>query len=370
MNILRTAHAEYRVTDLDAVKHFYVDALGFLLIQEDREHLYLGCLEEHDLYSLVLRKAKTPGLSHISFRVESEADLDALALIAEQDGLKSRWLKPGDDLGQGRALRIQDPNGIPLEFFHTIERRKSELQSYHKYRGAQVQRIDHFNCQVTDVRKGYEWYTKRLNFHCSEYTAAFDDARRGGSMVSDTHKQTGTPTHPAISAGIGLDGKPFPEHGLSSTIATDTLWATWLHRKQNVHDLALMNGVGPRLHHLGFWAYDRISILNACDVLAAMGMAAAIERGPGRHGLSNAFFLYLRDPDNNRIEIYTGDYLITDWDLPPVRWSINDPRRATFWGHLPPKSWFEEASLVEDIETGELQSTSKPPIFAKPEFVI
>ena len=96
----------------------------------------------------------------------------------------------------------------------------------------------------------------------------------------------------------------------------------------------------------------------------------AIERGPGRHGLSNAFFLYLRDPDKNRIEIYTGDYLITDWDMPPVRWSINDPRRATFWGHVPPKSWFEEASLVEDIETGELQNTTKPPLFEKPDFVI
>ncbi len=360
MNILRTAHAEFRVTDLAAAKHFYVDALGFLLIREDSEHLYLGGLEEHDLYSLVLRKAKTPGLSHISFRVEKESDLDALAAIAESDGLTSRWLEPGDELGQGRALRIQDPNGIPLEFFHTIERRKSELQSYHKYRGAQVQRIDHFNCQVTDVRKGYEWYTKRLNFHCSEYTAAYDlpptsVGGQGGGSVGQ--------------ARIGLDGKPFLEHGPSTTMDQDTLWATWLHRKQNVHDLALMNGVGPRLHHLGFWAYDRISILNACDVLAAMGMASAIERGPGRHGLSNAFFLYLRDPDLNRIEIYTGDYLITDWDLPPVRWSINDPRRATFWGHIPPKSWFEEASLVEDIATGELQPTTPPPIFAKPEFV-
>ena len=354
MNILRTAHAEFRVTDLDAAKHFYVDALGLLLIAQDREHLYLGGMEEHDLYSLVLRKDTSPGLSHISFRVNSEADLDALAKIAEEDHVKLRWLEPEAELGQGRALRIQDPNGIPLEFFHRIERRKSELQSYHKYRGAAIQRIDHFNCQVTDVRKGYEWYTRRLNFHCSEYTAAFDP-----------------PTGDLPTVSAGLNGKPFMDYGPSRLIDnSDTLWATWLHRKQNVHDLALMNGVGPRLHHIGFWSYDRISILNACDVLAAMGMAGAIERGPGRHGLSNAFFLYLRDPDGNRIEIYTGDYLITDWDMPPVRWSINDPRRATFWGHVPPKSWFEEASLVVDIITGELQATNPPPIFAKPEFVI
>jgi 3,4-dihydroxyphenylacetate 2,3-dioxygenase len=240
-------------------------------------------------------------------------------------------------MGQGRALRIQDPNGIPIEFFHVIERRDWFLQNYEKYHGASIMRVDHFNCQVTDVRKGYEWYTKRLGFHCSEYTAANDVVQKGSE---------------------------------NNPIATDTLWATWLHRKQNVHDIALMNGKGPRLHHLGFWAYDRITMLNACDVLASMGMVDAIERGPGRHGLSNAFFLYLRDPDGNRIEIYTGDYLITDWDMPPVRWSINDPRRATFWGHIPPKSWFEEAALVEDIQSGELQEISNPPIFDRPDFVV
>jgi catechol 2,3-dioxygenase len=324
-NILRSAHAEYRVTDMDAARHFYVDALGFLVVRDDGDRLYLGCMEERDLYSLVLRKADSPGVSHVSFRVEAESDLDALALIAGQDHLKSRWLEPGAEPGQGRALRIQDPNGIPLEFVHHLERRPWELQSYQKYRGAQIMRIDHFNCQVTDAALAHQWYTSRLGFHCSEYTATDD--------------------------------------------VPEKMWAAWMHRKQNVHDVAMMTGIGPRLHHVGFWAYDRISILNACDILAAMGYASSIERGPGRHGLSNAFFLYLRDPDKNRIEVYTGDYLITDWDMPSVRWSINDPRRATLWGHIPPKSWFEEASLVEDIQTGELLSVSPPPILDRPEFV-
>jgi catechol 2,3-dioxygenase len=324
-NILRSAHAEYRVTDLAAARHFYVDALGFLLIHEDGEHLYLGGMEERDLYSLVLRKSDSPGVSHIAFRVAEESDLDALARLAEDDHLHIRWLEPGAELGQGRALRIQDPNGIPLEFVHHLERRHWELQSFQTYHGAQIMRIDHFNCQVSNAALAHDWYTHKLGFHCSEYTATDD--------------------HP------------------------EEMWAAWMHRKQTVHDVAMMTGIGPRLHHVGFYGYDRLSILNACDVLASMGYASSIERGPGRHGLSNAFFLYLRDPDKNRIEVYTGDYLIADWDLPPVRWSINDPRRATFWGHIPPKSWFEEASLVEDIRTGELLSVSPPPLPDRPEFV-
>jgi catechol 2,3-dioxygenase len=323
--ILRSAHAEYRVTDLQVARDFYVDTLGFVLTHQTADALYLGGYEERDLYSLVLKKADSPGLSHFAFRVENESDLDALFELARDHELKTRWLEPGAEPGQGRALRVQDPNGLPLEFFHHIERRESQLQQFHKYRGAAVMRIDHFNCQVTDVQKGFDFYTQALNFHCSELTATDD-----------------TPPK---------------------------LWAAWLHRKHTVHDIALMNGIGPRLHHVGFYVYDRVSILNACDVLASSGYAAAIERGPGRHGLSNAFFLYLRDPDGNRIEIYTSDYLITDWDLPPIRWSINDPRRATFWGHIPPKSWFEQASLVEDIQTGALLPTHAAPLRDRPEFV-
>jgi hypothetical protein len=143
----------------------------------------------------------------------------------------------------------------------------------------------------------------------------------------------------------------------------------WLHRKQNVHDLALMNGIGPRMHHVGMWLQDTHSVLKACDILAAMGMADRIERGPGRHGLSNAFFLYLRDPDQNRVELYTNDYIIADPDFQPIKWKLSDPRRATFWGHHPPRSWFDEASLVENIRTGELLPTSEPQLAGRPVFV-
>jgi hypothetical protein len=130
------------------------------------------------------------------------------------------------------------------------------------------------------------------------------------------------------------------------------MWAAWMFRKPDVHDVALMNGAGPRLHHTGWWVSDALSVLRTCDRLAAAGHAGAIERGPGRHGLSNAFFLYLRDPAGHRIELYTSDYYTGDPDLEPIRWSVNDPRRGTFWGHAAPASWFEESSVVADYRGG------------------
>lgn len=160
-------------------------------------------------------------------------------------------------------------------------------------------RIDHLNCQVPEIEplyELYEWYTKTWGFRCSDYTETEDSPPR--------------------------------------------LWAAWLHRKSNVHDLALMNGIGPRLHHAGFWVLETINVIRACDIPAGAGMHTAIERDPGRHGISNALFVYLRDPDR-----------------PPIRWSINAPRRQTFWGHAAPRSWFDEASNVEDILTRELRPT-------------
>jgi catechol 2,3-dioxygenase len=331
-NITHAAHAEYRVTDLGRARAFYVDALGLLEVDRDAERLYLGGLEERDKYSLVLRQAHSGGLGHMAFHVGSPDDLQALARLHASRGLPLRWVEAGAvERGQGRALRVQDPSGLPVEFFCAIEQRERLLQRFDLYRGAHIMRVDHFNCQVPDVQAANDWWTRQLGFRCSEYTVA--------------------------------DPLPGRED------APDRLWAVWLHRKQNVHDLALMNGIGPRLHHVGLWLQDTHSVLRACDILAALGMVGAIERGPGRHGISNAFFLYLRDPDGNRIELYTNDYMIPDPDAEPIRWTLSDPRRATFWGHHPPKSWFDEAAPVEDIATGQLLPVAQPELAGLPDFL-
>ncbi len=325
-NITRCAHAEYRVTDLERARAFYVDALGMVETASDADHLYLGGYEERDKYSLILRTADSPGVGHIAFRVAEEGDLEKIERVYQAAGLPTRRVE-ADTLepGQGEALRAQDPSGLPVEFFHRIEQRERLMQRFELYRGAHVMRIDHFNCQVPNVQAASDWWTQKMGFACSEYTVTDDDSEK--------------------------------------------LWATWLHRKQNVHDLALMNGIGPRLHHVGMWLQDTASVLRACDILASMGLAGSIERGPGRHGLSNAFFLYLRDADLNRVELYTSDYIIPDPDFQPIKWKLSDPRRATFWGHHPPPSWFDEASLVEDIHTGELMPTREGQLQGRPEFV-
>src|SRR5258708_6354160 len=101
--------------------------------------------------------------------------------------------------------------------------------------------------------------------------------------------------------------------------------AAWMHRKGNVHDFAITNGKGPRLHHFAYWVPTAMNILHLCDVMASSGYLKNIERGPGRHGISNAFFLYIRDPDGHRLELYTSDYFTMDHDHEPTHHTLKDP---------------------------------------------
>ena len=319
---MRAAHAELVVTDLDRSFDFYVGLLGLVVSDRTEDALYLRGYEETDHHCLVLRNGPTPSLSHVAFRVRDGSDLDKLESHFQSLGCRTRWVQHAE-VGQARALRVEDELGFTLEFFFEIEHVERLLRRFDLYRGAQALRIDHVNLFTPDVSQAYEMYRK-LGFRCSEFT------------VTDP---------------------PDPR-----------LWAAWMYRKPSVHDVALTNGEGPRLHHLALFVSNAQCILRTCDIVAAAGQGAAIERGPGRHGISNAFFLYLRDPDGHRIELFCDDYYTGDPDLEPLEWSVNDPRRGTFWGHAAPASWFEEGTVVTDLD-GRAVSTRPGRLTERPQTV-
>ena len=247
----------------------------------------------------------------LGFKVSSEADLDALHSHFAALKLPATWVTKH---AQGRTLQAKTPQGIPLEFYYNMDAAERMLQQYGAYRGCAPQRFDHFNCFANDLQATYEFLVQQLGFRLTEYTETDEG----------------------------------------------DLWACWMHRKGGVHDIALTNGSGPRLHHLAYYVSTAMDIIRLLDVMSTTGYLANIERGPGRHGISNAFFLYLRDPDGHRVEIYTSDYLTVDTDLEPIRWDLNDPQRQTLWGAAAPKSWFHEGTPFANV------AVKKPKLKAKP----
>jgi catechol 2,3-dioxygenase len=311
-NVVRASHVQLGVRDLKRSRAFYVDCLGLLVSDESEEALYLRGVEERNHHSLVLRQAREADVRALGFKLASEDDLDRAEAWFRRRNLPTSF----PDLPfQGRTLRTADNFGMPLDLYATMDRRSSMLQKYAAHQGARIQRIDHLNCFTPDVQASYDFYSE-LGFRLTEY--------------SET------------------DG------------ADPRLWAVWLHRKGNVHDLAFTNGVGPRLHHVGLWTAGVLDIIHICDVMATNGYLANMERGPGRHGISNAFFLYIRDPDGHRIELFASDYLTVDPDHAPIRWSLTDPQRQTLWGHPAPASWFEQGSAFSGIVQREPVLAAQP----------
>jgi 3,4-dihydroxyphenylacetate 2,3-dioxygenase len=311
-NVVRVSHVEFSVRDLAASRAFYVDCLGYLVSDETSDVLYLRAVEERNHHSIVLRQASIAGVHTIGFKVASEEDLDRAAFWFARKGLPTSFPEVPC---QGRTLRTADALGMPLDLYFRIDQAESMLRRYSAYRGARIQRIDHVNCFTPDVQASHDFYSE-IGFRTTEYTET-----------------------------DGVDPQ---------------LWAVWMHRKGNVHDLAFTNGAGPRLHHVGVWTAGALDILHLCDVMSTSGYLANMERGPGRHGISNAFFLYVRDPDGHRVELFTSDYLAVDPDLEPLRWSLRDPQRQTLWGHPAPKSWFEEGASFHGITLREPVLAAQP----------
>jgi catechol 2,3-dioxygenase len=301
-DILRAAFVELQVTDLSASEHFYAELLGMIVSARTDDAVFLRGWEERQHHSLILRQAPVATAARLGFRTRSERDLELLAQHFAALRLTTRWIDPGSDPGLGRSLRVFDPFGYPLEFFHTIEQFETQHQRFDLHRGAPLLRFDHLNLHTPRVEDTLRfWLT--LGFRCSEYIATDD-----------------------------------PEN--------ERITGAWMLRKPTVHDVALTAGTGPRLHHFAYWIAEPAGVLRACDQLAGGYRSEVIERGPGRHGVSNAFFVYLRDPDGHRIELYSCDYYTGDPDHRALRWSVNDPRCRSFWGARAPDSWYDESSLL------------------------
>jgi catechol 2,3-dioxygenase len=310
-NVVRLSHVEYGVTDLAASRAFWVDTLGLQATHEDASTLTLRAMEERNHHSIILRKADTPSARVLGFKLYDTPDLAKAEVWFKSKGLPTSWVERP---WQGRTLLTQDVFGIPLEFYVAMETLPSLHQKYALYRGVKPLRIDHFNCFSPDVDASVAFYNE-MGFRITEYTE--DEASK-------------------------------------------KLWAAWMHRKGGVHDMAFTNGFGPRLHHTAFWVPTPMNIIDLLDLMATTGYVKNIERGPGRHGISNAFFLYVRDPDGHRIEIYCSDYLTVDPDHAPIKWDLKDPQRQTLWGAAAPKSWFEEGTVFAGLAPREPALKAQP----------
>jgi catechol 2,3-dioxygenase len=292
-DVVRCAYLELVVTDLARAREFYVDVLGLVVTEEDERTVHLRSFEEFIHHNLVLRAGPVAAAAAFAYRVRSPAELDRAVAFYSELGCRVERRPAGFTRGIGDAVRVEDPLGFPLEFFHDVEHVERLAWRYDLHTPGALVRLDHFNQVTPDVPRAVR-HMEDVGFRVTEDIR--DDA--------------------------------------------GTVYAAWMRRKSTVHDTAMTGGDGPRMHHIAFATHEKHNILAICDKLGALRRSDAIERGPGRHGVSNAFYLYLRDPDGHRIEIYTQDYYTGDPDNPVVTWDVHDNQRRDWWGNPVVPSWY------------------------------
>ncbi|MDQ0474937.1 VOC family protein [Labrys wisconsinensis] len=299
--ITRASHVVLDVADLTASRRFYEEVLGLVVTLAEADTLYLRGVEEACHHSLVLRRRGGPArCARIGLRVLTEGDLDkAQAFFAGRGCPAAR----AEVAHQGPTLHATDPFGIRLELCARMPTEPRQITRFHRHRGGSALRIDHVQLLTPHLEAALGFYTE-LGFWLTEYV--------GGSA--------------------------------------EDIRAVFLQRKGNPHDLVFFNGDGPRLHHVAFMVPETQHLLRACDIAGELGYGRNVERGPGRHGPGHALFVYFRDPDGHRVELFNTHYQVMDLENEPVRWDPHDPAVAFPWGFPARKRWFEEATPFEDTE--------------------
>lgn len=309
-NITRASHVTLTSRDLEATKDFYEQVIGLVLSDRDADTLYFRGMEEVCHHSLTIKRhSTTQECEAIGMRVLTDEELDKAEHFFKSKGLPARWIEVPY---QGRTLLVNDPAGTPLQLVATMETKPRLYTQFQDFKGGAAMRFDHYQVPVTDVQHLSDFYAE-MGFRVSEYMA--------------------------------LNSK---------------LMVTFMYRKQGTQDIVFLENPGPRLHHFAYTVSDTHSIMRACDMAGNLGFGDSVERGPGRHGPVGVFFVYFRDPDGHRVELFCDHYALGDSEVEPVLWDMSKPGLSLRWGLPPQECWFTEASHFTGVPVAELEGGRGP----------
>lgn len=286
----RLGHVALETPDLEKSVWFFRDVLGLEESDRTEETVFLRSLRDWEHHTVSLTQSESSGVDHVGWRASAPEDLEAFADQFEDDGIRVQWVEENEELGQGEAIRFDAGHGHKFEIYYDVEKpdapedRRSRLKNrlYNEPGSNRIapRRIDHVNLQVDDVRKFTSWLENNLDFRLNEYFEK-EDGTRWGSWMSVT----------PLTHDIGFHPNPDDDR--------------------------------PRFHHIAYYLETIQDLFEAADLFRENGIE--IDAGPGQHAITQANFLYVKDPaSGHRVELYTGGYLIFDPDWEPIAWHEGD----------------------------------------------
>jgi catechol 2,3-dioxygenase-like lactoylglutathione lyase family enzyme len=310
VKVKRLAHAGLWASDILAQTRFYRQILGFDLHSVAEEHanaehdledtnIFLSLGAEHHSLGLFSdtrpattngrKPAPRPQLHHLSFEVDTDAELAALAARLNMSNIELTLSARDGDPDLGDTLWFHDPDGNLIEIAvapddlltrptPATNRHQNLLHPY---------AIQHVALKTTHLETMVEFYTEALGFDISDW------------LLRE---------------------------------------CAWLRCNSNHHTVVFMQG-NPGIDHIGYTIGDGQELLRWADYLGRQQVP--ILWGPGRHGAGNDLFLQIADTEGIRVELSAESLQFYDQEVttPPRLWHT---RSAAFnlWGSLP--SWMQE----------------------------
>jgi catechol 2,3-dioxygenase len=305
------AHVEVLSPVPEESLRFYTDVLGLQETARVGQSVYLRGWGDYFHHCLKLTEAPHAGLGHIGWRTAGPDELEQAVARLEATGQGEGWSE--EETGHGPAYRYRSPAGGHLnEVFWEVERyaappalRSTYPSRPQRYvpRGVAARTLDHVTIASRDVMADVSWYGDTLGHRFTEYIVVPE------------------------------------ENDLVVFAMTTTVHIA--------HDMAIVldpTDAAARVNHVAFWVEHREELLRAADVLLDAGVA--IEFGPGRHGMGEQDYLYVREPSGLRIELNAGGYrnFAPDWE--PVRWTPDQGANSWYRNVAMPHSMMESFPSV------------------------
>lgn len=309
VRIRRLAHVGLWVTDVATSTRFYRQALGFHLrnteiissedVELDEANTFLSLGDEHHCLGLFydtrapVSNGRVPAqqtrLHHISFEVDTDAELAALAARLSQSGIELTLGARDGNPDMGDTLWFSDPDGNRIEISVTPEDVLNLPPASSDGRRIRLHphALQHLALRTINLEEMVEFYTEALGFDISDW------------LLRES---------------------------------------VWLRCGNNHHTLILIQGKQD-VDHVGYSIPASSELLAWADYLSRL--QHSILWGPGRHGAGNDLFLRFADAEGVHIELSAElqQYYDRDVTTPPRLWHSR-PSALNLWGVMP--SWIHE----------------------------
>ena len=321
-DVAQLAHMELLTPKPDETLWFFKELLGMQESGREGQSVYLRAYEDFYHHTLKVTESSEAGMGHAAWRTRSPQALERRVEAVEATGLGKGWSE--GDQGHGPAYRFDTPGGHKMEllwdvdYFEPAKEQRTKLINRPQKRplkGMPVRRLDHINLLDPGVTPTRDFLMDQLGFQLRE-NAILNDGSEPGAWLSVS----------ALAHEIALTGERAETSG--------------------------------RLHHVCYWYGYPQHLLDIADICVENDIH--IEAGPGKHGITQAHFLYVLGPGGNRVELF-GDpgYLIFDPDWKTITWTEEDLDKGLVWvgATLPVEFFLYGTPVVQEAH----EDTSVPP---------